>query len=70
MKLALAQPDRKRYVQITETGPMLYQSNAEVTSANTISTHEIDEAIYNQLLAILQTGELDNAKVKEIIGTT
>ena len=62
------QPDRRRYVELTETGPVLYQSNIDASSVNTLSTHEVNEATYNELMVILQTGELDNAKVKEIIG--
>jgi hypothetical protein len=61
------QPSRKRYVELTESGPVLFQSNIEVFSTNTISTHEVDEATWNELMALLQTGELDNAKVKKII---
>ena len=63
----LQNQDRKRFVELTESGPVLHQSNIEVVSVNTISTHEVDEATWNELMAMLQTGELDNAKVKKII---
>jgi hypothetical protein len=63
----LQNQDRKRFVELTESGRVLHQSNMEVSSANTISTHEVDEATWNELMALLQTGELDNAKVKKII---
>jgi hypothetical protein len=63
----LQNQNRKRSVELTESGPVLHQSNIEVVSVNTISTHEVDEATWNELMALLQTGELDNAKVKKII---
>lgn len=62
------QPDRRLYVELTDTGPVLYQSNLDAVSVNTISTHEVDRATWDQLQIQLQTGQLDNAKVKEIIG--
>ncbi len=67
MRLLAAQPDRKRYVELTESGPVLHQSNLDVVSVDSISIHEVDEPTYAELLEILQTGQLDNAKVKEII---
>jgi hypothetical protein len=63
----LKNKDRKRFVELTASGPVLHQSNIEVVSVDTISTHEIDEATWNELMALLQTGELDNAKVKSVI---
>lgn len=63
----LENDDRKRFVELTESGPVLFRSNIEVRSVNTISIHEVDQPTYDELMAILQTGQLDNAKVKEII---
>jgi hypothetical protein len=67
LSLLEQQPKRKRFVELTESGPVLHQSNMDVTSANTISMHEVDEPTYDRLMEILQTGKLDNAKVKSII---
>jgi hypothetical protein len=61
------QPDRKRYVELTEGGPLLFQSNLEAAGINTITTYEVDEPTWNKLMELLQTGQLDNAKVKAII---
>jgi hypothetical protein len=57
--------DRKRLVQLTPNGPVLLQGDG--TSINALETHEVDEPIWNELMELLQTGKLDNAKVKKII---
>lgn len=67
LALLEAQPDRRRFVELTESGPVLFESNIDIVSLNTISTHEVDEPTWNELQTVLQTGELDNAKVESII---
>jgi hypothetical protein len=57
--------ERKRLVQLTPNGPVLLQGDG--TSVNALQTHEVDESTWNELMTQLQTGELDNAKVKKII---
>lgn len=58
-------PERKRLVQLTPNGPVLLQGDG--TSINAFETHEVDEPTWEELMAQLQTGKLDNAKVKKII---
>jgi hypothetical protein len=60
-----ANSDRKRLVQLTPNGPILLQGDG--TSINALETHEVDEPTWNKLMDLLQTGQLDNAKVKSII---
>jgi hypothetical protein len=60
-----ATSERKRLVQLTPNGPVLLQGDG--TSINALETHEIDEPTWNELMTQLQTGKLDNAKVKKII---
>ena len=60
-----ANSERKRLVQLTPNGPILLQGDG--TSINAVETHEVDEPTWNELMDLLQTGQLDNAKVKAII---
>jgi hypothetical protein len=66
-QLIADRPPQKRMVELTPTGPVLIQSAGELSSVTATESYEVDEQTWNELQQALQTGELDNAKVKEII---
>ena len=55
-----------RRVELTPTWPVLTRGQA--TSIGVFETYEVDEPTWARLMDVLQTGQLDNAKVKEILG--
>ena len=61
----LSKSPGKRVVQLTPTGPVLIEGDA--TSLSAFETHELDESTWNELMELMQTGKVDNAKVKKII---
>jgi hypothetical protein len=61
------QPDSPRYVELTPTGPVLLQGTVDIASINATERYEVDEPTWDKLLQLLQTGKLDNAKVKAVI---
>ena len=66
-KLIADRPAKKRVVELTPTGPVLIQSAGELSSVTAYESYEVDEQTWNELLQELQTGQLDNATVKEMI---
>jgi hypothetical protein len=46
---------------------VLFQSDVEAISIDSLEKYEVDEPTWDQLMDLLQTGQLDNAKVKSII---
>jgi hypothetical protein len=66
-KLIADRPPKKRIVELTPTGPVLIQSAGELSSVTAFESYEVDDSTWNELQQALQTGQLDNATVKDVI---
>jgi hypothetical protein len=63
-------PVRKRYVELTADGPVLTESTKQPATYGSVEVLEVTESQWLVLQEQLQTGQLDNAKVRDIIKGT